>query len=316
VSVVATIFGLIVAPGLRGVASDAVVGPMNRFAWTLSYLMCGLVETTIILAAVELARASRVSAFPRGVAIGASGAVLALMMPALALTLPAPAAIGLSISTILVCGASAGASLRRPHTRAVGLVLLAFAFAALIRVVSWEVVKTAGESSNVRLYRLGSGAATLALVVEGLGQMFAAAWLGTRSRLLGQALASAAVACAFLLTWNVARGAGEFAAPWQAALHVALGGAPWLPQTTAMNALAVFLVVASILLALVAAVQPRPVTAVAFALSMGLLGRGSFDVPLRALAAAASGLWLMVASIDDRALWRSLVPDGTRDGRG
>jgi hypothetical protein len=79
-----------------------------------------------------------------------------------------------------------------------------------------------------------------------------------------------------------------------------------------MSALAVFLVVCSILLALVAAVQPRSVAAVVCALSLGLLARGSFDVPLRALCAVAGSLWLMVATLDDRAMWRSLLAERER----
>jgi hypothetical protein len=307
VSVIAAVFGLVVAPGLRGVARDAVVGPMNRFAWALAYVMCGLVATTIIVAIVEVARATRIPMAVRSTVIGATGAVLALSTPALARTLPAGLAIALALSATMVSVAAALVSLRRPHTRAVGIVLVAFALAALTRVVSWEVAKSAGDASSIRLYRVSQAIATAAIVIEGFSQMFAAAWLGTRSRVLGQALAAAAVAGAFLLTWNAARGASDFAAPWQAALHVALGGASGLPAPFGSSALPVFLVVASMLLALVAAVQPRPMAAVVFALSLGLLGRGSFDVPLHALGATAAALWLMIASIDDRAMWRSLM---------
>jgi hypothetical protein len=74
-----------------------------------------------------------------------------------------------------------------------------------------------------------------------------------------------------------------------------------------MSALAVFLVCGSILLALVAAVQPGAATAVVLSLSLCLLGRGAFDAPLRALAATAAGLWLMVATTDDRAMWAALL---------
>jgi hypothetical protein len=309
VSVVAATLGLVVAPGLRGVASDAVVEPVNRLAWALSYFMCGLVVTTIIAATFELARAPRVSVVTRAAAIGAAGGVLALSAPALARSLPSQVALALAVSAGVGTLAAAWEGMRRPHTRAVAVVLATFAFAALARVVSWELARIAGDASSMRLYTISRGVATGALVVEGLGQMLAAAWLGTRSRLMGQALSSAAVAGAFLLTWNAARGASDMAAPWQSALHVALGSVPGLPPPFGMSALAVFLVVCSILLALVAAVQLRAVAAVVFALSLGLLGRGSFDVPLHALAAVAGALWLMVATTDDRAMWRSLLAE-------
>jgi hypothetical protein len=309
VSVVAAALGVVVAPGLRGIASDAVVEPVNRLAWAASYFMCGLLVTTILGATFELARASRVNIAARAAAIGASGGALALAAPSLARTLPSAVALALAVAASVGCLAAAWEGLRRPHTRAVAVVLATFAVASLGRVASWEIARYAGEASSMRLYALSRAVATGALVVEGLGQMFAAAWLGTRSRLFGQALSSAAVVGAFLLTWNAARGASDMAAPWQSALHVALGSAPGLPPPYGMSALAVFLVVCSILLALVAALQPRAVAAVVFALALALLGRGSFDAPLRALSAVAGALWLMVATIDDRAMWKSLLAE-------
>jgi hypothetical protein len=306
-SVLAASLGIVIAPGLRGIATDTVVEPVNRLAWTFAYFMCGLVITTILLATFDLARAARIHGVSRAAAIGAAGGVMALSVPALVHPLPASVSIALSISACIASLAAARESARSHHTRAVAIILSAFAFAALARVCSWEMARVAGERSNSHLYALSRGVATGALLVEALGQMLAAAWLGTRSRFLGQALASLAVAGAFLITWNAARGASDLAAAWQSALHVALGGALGLPEPFGMSALAVFLVVASILLALVAAVQRRQVAAVVVALALGLLGRGAFDVPLRALSATAGALWLMVAVTDDRAMWRSLI---------
>jgi len=312
-SVLAAALGIVIAPGLRGVAADAVVERINRVAWTLAYFMCALLVTAILLATLDLVRASRIHGVTRAAAIGAAGGVVALSAPALMHPLPPSVSLALSVAACVASLAAAWESARSHHTRAVALILAAFSFAAIGRVVSWEMARVAGEQGRQGLYSLSRGIATGAVLVEALGQMLAAAWIGTRSRFLGQALASLAVAGAFLLTWNVARGASDLAAPWQSALHVALGGAPGLPAPFGMNALAVFLVVASILLALVAAVQPRQVAAVVVALALGLLGRGAFDVPLRALSATAGALWLMVAVTDDRAMWRSLI--ATREKR-
>jgi hypothetical protein len=306
-SVLAATLGVVIAPGLRGIAPDAVVEPVNRLAWTFAYFMCALVITAILLATFDLARASRIHVVSRVTAIGSAGGVVALSAPALVHSLPPSVSIALSISACVASLAAAWESARSRHTRAVAIILAAFAIAALGRVVSWEMARVAGEQSRQGLYALSRGVATGALLVEALGQMLAAAWIGTRSRFLGQSLASFAVAAAFLVTWNVARGASDLAAPWQSALHVALGGVPGLPAPFGMNALVVFLVVASMFLALVAAVQPREIAAVVVALALGLLGRGAFDVPLRALSATAGAVWLMVAVTDDRAMWRSLI---------
>jgi hypothetical protein len=43
------------------------------------------------------------------------------------------------------------------------------------------------------------------------------------------------------------------------------------------------------------------------AMSLALVARGAFDVPLHALAATAGALWLLVATSDERAMWMSLV---------
>ncbi len=306
-SVVAAVLGVVIAPGLRGVAADAVVEPVNRLAWAFAYFMCGLVITAILMATFDLARATRIHGVSRAAAMGGAVAVMALSTPALVRPLPPSVSIALSVAACVASLAAAWTSARSQHTRAVAIILAAFSLAALGRIVSWEMARVAGEQGSQRLYSFSRAVATGALLVEAIGQMLAAAWLGTRSRFLGQALASLAVAGAFLVTWNAARGASDLATSWQSALHVALGGALGLPEPFGMSALAVFLVVASILLALVAAVQPRQVAAVVVALALGLLGRGAFDVPLRALSATAGALWLMVALTDDRAMWRSLI---------
>src|ERR1700723_1454025 len=49
-SVVAAALGIVIAPGLRGIAADAVVEPINRLAWTLAYFMCGLLIAAIMIA--------------------------------------------------------------------------------------------------------------------------------------------------------------------------------------------------------------------------------------------------------------------------
>jgi hypothetical protein len=311
-SVLAAALGVVIAPGLRGVASDAMVEAVNRSAWTFAYFMCALVITAILLAIFDLARASRVHALSRAAAIGSAAGVMALSAPALVRPLPPSVSIALGVAACVASLAAAWESARAHHTRAVAIILAAFSMAALGRIVSWEMARVAGEQGRQGLYALSRAIATGSLLVEALGQMLAAAWIGTRSRFVGQSLASLAVAGAFLLTWNVARGASDLAA-WQSALHVALGTAPGLPAPFGMNALAVFLVVASILLGLVAAVQPRQNVAVVVALALGLLGRGAFDVPLRALSATAGALWILVAVTDDRAMWRSLID--TREKR-
>jgi hypothetical protein len=99
---------------------------------------------------------------------------------------------------------------------------------------------------------------------------------------------------------------------WQAVLHKALGDAAGIPSPYGLDAVATFLVPASIFLALVAAAQPRQVVAVVTALAFALLSRGAFDAPLRALCVVVAALWASLASSDERAMWRHLIDDRNR----
>jgi hypothetical protein len=307
VSVAATALGVVAMPGAKGLFGDGIIGPLSRATWSMSYMMAGLCIAASVIACFELSRAMRMAVGPRVVAIGAAGAVLAFSAPALLIRLPTPVTLAMAVATVLVTLAAVWEGIRVTHTRAVAVVAGAFALAGLLRIVAWQVGAVAGDRASTSLYSLAQGIATAAVAFEGFGQMATAAWLGTRSRVAGQGLSSLAIAAAFVMTWGASHGASATAPAWQAGLHTALAGAPGLPAPFGLGALATFLVSASILLALAAAAQPRQVAAVVCALSLLLLGRGAFDVPLRALASTAGSLWIMVALIDDRAMWKALI---------
>ncbi len=312
VCVAASLTGVIVVPGARGVAGDTLVRVVTQLGRSLAYFMAMLVITLIVLACVELSRSSRLRIAPRVVAMGAAGAVIAFASPSTFVHLPPPVSFALGVAATAVVCAAASVSLRDNRTRAVAVVALSFAVAAVLRLGAWEMASVAGDRANMRLYGFARWMATSGVALEALGQMTAAAWLGTRSRVMGQGLSSLAIGGAFVLTWGAARGSSVTAAPWQAALHGALADAPGLPPPFLLSALAIFLICASILLALVSALQMRQIGAVVAALALTLIGRGAFDVPLRALAAAGGGLWMMVALMDDKALWKALIEQRER----
>jgi hypothetical protein len=310
------LMGVIIAPGLRGLAKDHVVDASNRFAWTLAYLMSGLLVTLIVTATLELSRKARAYNVWKGIGASAAGLAVALAAPALLLPLPTLVAAALAVVTSFAVFAGAIPALRAKHTRAVAAVMLSLAAAGLLRIVAWNLARVAGEHANTGLYATARTVATAAVVLEAVGQMIAAAWLGTRSRFLGQGLSSLAIVLAWGLTFSAARGAHGTASPWEAAAHIALASAAGLPQPFGPNGLVVFLLAGSILLAGVAAVQRKQVVAVIVALSLSLIGRGAFDVPLHALAAAAAALWITIAVTDERAIWQTLLATrGPRMGR-
>ncbi len=92
-------------------------------------------------------------------------------------------------------------------------------------------------------------------------------------------------------------------------VHTALADAPGVPSPYGLDALATFLVPASLLLAFAAAAQPNQVVAIAATMALALVSRGAFDAPLRALCGVVAAQWAALSCIDQRAMWRTLIDD-------
>jgi hypothetical protein len=205
---------------------------------------------------------------------------------------------------------------RRPHTRALALLLFTFSLAAAARVGAWELATRGGEGPNPNLYQLGKAIATVGVLLEGAGQLAAAVWIGTRGR-VGLALSSAAAVAAFGLTLQAELGGHPDSSPLAAALHTSLSAAATLPAPYGLSGAAAFLTLTSVLLGFACLALPRqpPVLVATFALA--LVSRGAFDAPLRAIAIGAAAQWALLAALDDRVLWASLTasPAGRGSGR-
>jgi hypothetical protein len=89
-------------------------------------------------------------------------------------------------------------------------------------------------------------------------------------------------------------------------LHSSLVDAISTPPPWGLGGIATFLTVAALMLAVAVSVQPYAVGTVTASLTLALVAHGGLDAPLRALSATVAGVWLMIASIDRRAMWRAL----------
>jgi hypothetical protein len=297
----------VVAPGVRGNGGERTVEIVDRAAAVFSYAMCGMLTALLFAGAVEIARDVRLGGPARVVVVGASGMAIALAAPAIAIRIHPGSAVMLAIASMAIACAGTWYGVRAPHTRAVAVVLGLTTLAAMTRLGAWELSTAAGEQASPQLYNFSRGVATFSVLLEGFGQLVAAAWLGLRGRVEGRLASNVAIILAFVVTWGAARGSASSAPPWQAILHASLANAAGEPPPFALGAVATFLVSGGILLALVAALQRAQVVAVISALSLSLVARAAFDVPLRGLSASAAGVWLLVAMGDQRAMWRSLV---------
>ena len=267
VTVCAGAMGVIVAPGVRGNTSEQVVEWIEGTSAALAYFLVAVLVALALWGALEVLRANGVGLVARIALVGPGAIVVVLSSLVVAFPLlfgmrerlEPRLAVSVSAAAAVASIAAAYKSARAPHTRAVAGVLFAFACASIARIAAWELATAAGDRASMQLFGYARALATAGVLFEAMGQLVAVTWLGTRSRLAGQLGASAALVMAFALTWGVARGMHSGAAPWQSILHTALADAPGVPAPYGFDAVATFLVPASLLLALVAASQPKQV---------------------------------------------------------
>lgn len=307
VGALAKVFGVLVAPGMRGIASQRAMEVAEGLSATLSYTFAALLIALICGGSFELARAQKIGVVSRGSVVAISGLVVALASPAVMQRLHTMAALALALVASVLAMVAATSTLRVAQTRAVGALLALFALSGLLRPISWELTALAGERASLGLYHAGRTLATLTVALQAFATLLAAAWLGTRSRWRGRMLANAAIVVAFGVTYLAARDSGDTPSTLEAVLRGSLSQASGLPTPYALSSIAAFLVPATILLALVAVVQRAQPLAVLAAIALALLSQGAFDVPLHALAITAAAQWAMLATIDDRSMWTARV---------
>ena len=307
VGAAAKVFGVVVAPGMRGVASQGTVETVEILSATLGYTFAALLVALICGGSFELARANRIGVISRGTVVAISGLVVALASPAVVQRLHSMAGVALAVVASVIAVVASVGTIRASHTRILGGVLGMFALSGLLRPMSWLLTVLANERASLGLYNAGRGLATAAVVVQALAALLAAAWLGTRSRVRGRFLANGAIVLAFAITYLAARDSGDTPSALEAVLRGSLSQAAGVPLPYGLSSIAAFLVPATILLALVAVVQRAHPPAVLAALALALLSSGAFDVPLHALALTAAAQWAMLAMADERTMWSSLV---------
>lgn len=306
VSAVAVVLGGIIAPGVRGVASDKVVSFWETTSATFVNASGLLLIGLLVLGIYEFLVDTRVASAGKGaILFGSAGAVVVAAL-SFAFQMVPLVSVLLVGAVSLVAAVSGVMCLRATHTRAGGLVLLLLVASSLLRLVAWRVaVAGATEPST---YNVARGFATASVVFEGFAQAGTVVWVGMRGRWLGQLVMPLALAGAFFLVWSAGQGRAETAPQWKMALWGALG---WLPppEPFALSTLSVFFGVSAPLLAMASIVAVRHQAPISASLALAILARGAVDVPLRSLFLCAASTWMVLAMVDDRSMWRSLVEE-------
>jgi hypothetical protein len=305
-AVAAKVAGVVLVPGVRGVAPQRTVELFELASSTLAYTLAALVVALVCGGAFELARTPRIGTGPRGTAVAVSGLVVALASPAVVQRLPTVGLLALALITSVVVLIGGAVALRAPHTRALGAVLGILAICALLRAFAWECAAIAGERASLALYQIGRTLSTAAVALHAIAVLLAAAWLGTRSRFRGRLLANLAIVLACIVTYVAARSTEGPPSTFEAVLRGGLLDVAAVPAPYALSPIAAFLLPVSVLLAITALAQRVQHAAVAGPLALVLVSHGAFDVPLQALTAIAAAQWAMLAMADPRTMWTSL----------
>src|SRR5258706_14985254 len=169
-AVPAAILGVVIAPGLRGNAPQAVVEGWDRVLSLTAYMTFAVLLFVVLLGGYQLVRANKVDRQSRSIVIGALAVALVLVMSsALGGRLGANPSIAMAIAAGLTATTAAWCGARAPQTRALAVVLGAFGVCALVRVGAWEIASIAGDRASASLYRVSRGFATAGVVLEGFG---------------------------------------------------------------------------------------------------------------------------------------------------
>lgn len=304
VGVVASALGALIVPGLRGIASDATITRWEQISAALAYAMGFLLAGLLLTGAFDLSRTRKIGIVPRALLLLGAPGVLSMLVPAFARALTPVGSMILVFATLLVVIGGAAGGLRAPHTRALAATQIVYAFSAFARLSGWLLATLFADS--VRLYVVARTFTVAGVISEGVAQALIVAWLSMRRRMSTSAATAIALLGAFMLVWMAGR-ADASSPAWQYVLRAGVAGQVTQAAPTTLGALEAFFVIASLLLALACAVMPNPLTVVVCAFSLALLGRGAYDVPLRALAAAVAALWTTLAATDERALWKALT---------
>ena len=313
-AVLAKLFGVLIAPGFRGIASQKTMDLVDTVSATLAYALTALLIALVCAASFELARSSRVPFVIRAAIVAFSGLVVALASPAVIGRLHSAAALMLAVVTSLIALAAGLTAVRSPHTRALGAVVTLLALAGAVRPFSWQLYSMSADHTDLRLFDVATASACSGVILQALATLLAAIWLATRSPYAGRLGANIAVILSFALTWLGLRETSSADSPIIAILRTSFDQLVQPNLPFGISAVAAFLVPASIFLGLLSVIQRAHAPAIAAGLTLMLISGGAFDVPLQALAAVAGAQWALLAMGDDRGVWARLMAERQRSG--
>jgi hypothetical protein len=293
-AVAASFVRVLAVPALVASRFDPGVERAAALAYLAYFLLVGALFTGTYLAS----RSRRVPLDARMIVLPAAGVVAALGFAATRDRLLPSWEIVLAVAALVATFRSAIGALLSPATRAAAGVLVLLVVAAVVRLAAWKASLEAGERASTALFAAAERTDGAALVLEWLAHLGALVWIATRARRWGLIVAGGVLVVSVAITWGGVSALHADASEWQSMLHAAVAQTTGTSEWLALRVLSTFLSVASIGIAGAAVALPRQLPTVAAPLALAIVSRGSFDAPLRALAAVTAGVWLLLAATE------------------
>jgi hypothetical protein len=310
VGAVAFVLGRAVAPALRGaregldnvIAYADIVGAIASYLFAFAGLSALILEIMLTFRERRFGPVYRVAATVLGVCI------ISLVAPAFREPLPERASIVTALASGVLALLASREAIQVPRTRALGVLLLTAAAAALLHLAASLTAWYAGERALYGLAVFARVLSTASVFFDTLTLLTGFVWLATRPQRATVWGARVALFVGCLIAAGAARSGGrENAQLWELVAYRAVDrllplpvAYVWLPFRFGLEACAPLLGVAALL-------ARGQMPAIAGSVALVLFARPSTDVPLSALALALAAIATPIAARDDRGMWAVLM---------
>lgn len=315
--VLALVFGRLLGPSWAGVAvgMGRVIFIMEVVGGALTQLfaMAAIVLTMAELLAITGSRASHLV---RALAVVAGGLAIIVSLFSAGMRVPALSLglVGATSSALALAGA--WDAYKSPFARRAALVLGLIGAAGLVRLASIGVAVLADDRASASLALIARGVATASFVIDTLAVFAAMAVLATNGRKVTSPLTTGALVLAFLATRQAIIGGADDAGTASLLLRRAATRFLTRPEPFVPAQIQFFVGFLAVFAAVSALFGRGQIPALAGAIALALVARGSPDMPLGALVLVVASMSVVLAARDDRGLWAALSAAEGRSEKG
>lgn len=313
-AVLALLFGRILGPSWAGIAvgMGRVIRAMEIAGGALTQLFA-MAATVLTMAELLAVTRSRMPYLVRILAIVAGGLAIIVGLSAAAVRVPGLSLALIGTSASILALAAAWDARRAPFARGAALVLGLLGTASLVRLASIGLAVLSATRSSAPLAAAARGVATGSYVIDGLALLATLAVLSASAKKLTSPISTGAFILAFIATRQAVIGGTDDADVVSLLLRRAAARLLTRPEPFLPLMAQIFIGFLAVFLAIGALFARGQVPALAGALALALVARGSPDMPLGALVLGVASMSVALAARDDRGLWAAISAEQAQE---